>query len=49
VLEAAGVVRSMRVGRERLWEVDPSELRHAQDWLGSISRDWTGALKAYVG
>lgn len=49
VLEAAGVVRSMRVGRERLWEVDPSELRHAQDWLGSISRDWTGALKAYAG
>ena len=49
VLEAAGVVRSMRVGRERLWEVDPSELRHAQEWLGSISRDWTGALKAYAG
>jgi hypothetical protein len=39
----------MRVGRERLWEVDPSELRHAQEWLGSISRDWTGALKAYAG
>ena len=51
VLEAAGVVRSMRVGRERLWEVDASELRAAQDWLGSFSRDWAGVirLKAYAG
>ena len=51
VLEAAGVVRSMRKGRERLWEVDATELRAAQEWLGAISRDWDGALvrlKAYV-
>jgi len=51
VLEAAGVVRSMRKGRERLWEVDATELRAAQDWLGSISRDWQGQLvrlKAYA-
>jgi len=51
VLEAAGVVRSMRRGRERMWEVDASELRAAQEWLGSISRDWDGALgrlRAYV-
>jgi DNA-binding transcriptional ArsR family regulator len=52
VLEAAGVVRSMRKGRERLWEVDATELRAAQEWLGSISRDWDGALtrlRAYGG
>lgn len=51
VLEAAGVVRSMRKGRERLWEVDATELRAAQEWLGSISRDWAGQvvrLKAYA-
>jgi len=44
VLEAAGVLRSMRIGRERLWEVDADELRAAQEWLGSISRDWDGTL-----
>src|SRR3982750_4888543 len=48
VLEAAGVVRSMRKGRERMWEVDATELRAAQEWLGAFSRDWDGALKAYV-
>jgi DNA-binding transcriptional ArsR family regulator len=48
VLEAAGVVRSMRKGRERMWEVDATELRAAQEWLGAFSRDWDGALKAYI-
>src|SRR5436305_14647096 len=32
VLEAAGVVRSIRKGRERLWEVVPSVLRVTLDW-----------------
>jgi len=51
VLEAAGVVRSMRKGRERLWEVDAGPLRVAQDWLRTISRDLDGSLvrlKEYV-
>jgi DNA-binding transcriptional ArsR family regulator len=51
VLEAAGVVRSMRKGRERLWEVDAGQLRVAQDWLRTISRDLDGTLvrlKEYV-
>src|SRR5437764_12532663 len=33
VLEAAGGVRSMRKGRERLWEGEPAGLRASQDWL----------------
>lgn len=51
VLAAAGVVRSARHGRERVWEVDAAPLQAAQDWLGAISKDWDSALarlKAFV-
>jgi len=51
VLEGAGIVRSMRSGRERVWEVDGEPLRAAQEGLESISRDWDRALarlKAFV-
>jgi DNA-binding transcriptional ArsR family regulator len=44
VLAAAGVVRSARLGRERVWEVDAAPLHAAQDWLDAISRDWDRAL-----
>lgn len=36
VLESAGVVRSRRKGRERLWEVSGLGLRNAPEWLKSI-------------
>jgi DNA-binding transcriptional ArsR family regulator len=51
VLAEAGVLRSRRLGRERVWEVDPAPLQAAQDWLDIISRDWDRALlrlKAFV-
>jgi DNA-binding transcriptional ArsR family regulator len=51
VLAAAGVVRSTRLGRERVWEVDAAPLQAAQHWLEAISRDWDSALsrlKAFV-
>ena len=44
VLAAAGVLRSRRFGRERVWEVDPSSLQTAQEWLDLIARDWSRAL-----
>jgi DNA-binding transcriptional ArsR family regulator len=51
VLEEAGIVRSMRSGRERVWEVDSEPLHAAQKGLELISRDWDRALarlKAFV-
>jgi DNA-binding transcriptional ArsR family regulator len=44
VLADAGVVRSHRQGRERVWEVDAAPLLAAQDWLRSISDDWDRSL-----
>jgi DNA-binding transcriptional ArsR family regulator len=51
VLEGAGVVRSTRSGRERVWEVDGDRLLSAREGLDAISRDWDRALarlKAFV-
>jgi DNA-binding transcriptional ArsR family regulator len=44
VLADAGVVRSSRQGRERVWEVDAEPLLAALDWLRSISADWDRSL-----
>ena len=44
VLESAGIVRSTRSGRERVWEVDNEPLLAAQEGLEAISRDWDRAL-----
>ncbi len=35
VLEAAGLVRSQKVGRVRTVQVDPAGLRAAEDWLAA--------------
>jgi DNA-binding transcriptional ArsR family regulator len=35
VLEAAGLVRSEKIGRVRTVHVDPSGLRAAEDWLAA--------------
>jgi DNA-binding transcriptional ArsR family regulator len=51
VLAGAGVVRSTRRGRERVWEVDAEPLLAAQAWLRTISSDWDRSLsrlKAFV-
>jgi len=44
VLAGAGLVRDVRRGRERLWELDPQQLREARRSLDLISRHWDDAL-----
>jgi DNA-binding transcriptional ArsR family regulator len=51
VLAAAGLVRSERAGRERMWALEPEPLRDAQRSLESVSAQWDaalGRLKAFV-
>jgi DNA-binding transcriptional ArsR family regulator len=50
-LAEAGVVRSKREGRERIWEVRTKRLAEARGWLGQISAQWdeaTDRLRALV-
>ena len=44
VLAAAGLVRDVRVGRERLWEFDPAQLDEARRTLEAIAQQWDHAL-----
>jgi len=44
VLEDAGLVRGIRVGRERLWEIETRQLEEARRFLDRISRQWDDAL-----
>lgn len=44
VLAAAGLVRDVRRGRERIWELAPERLGEARGWLDEISRRWDEAL-----
>jgi DNA-binding transcriptional ArsR family regulator len=44
VLAGVGLVRDVRVGRERLWELDTHELDEARRCLELISDQWDGAL-----
>lgn len=44
VLAGAGLVRSRRAGRERIWELDPDRLHQAHAYLDAISRQWDSAL-----
>jgi DNA-binding transcriptional ArsR family regulator len=51
VLEGAGVVRSMRVGRESRFTLEPRPIDEARDYLDLVSRQWDDALarlKAFV-
>jgi DNA-binding transcriptional ArsR family regulator len=51
VLENAGVVRSVRIGRENLFEIEPRPLDEARTYLDQVSRQWDDALarlKAHV-
>ena len=43
-LEEAGLARSSRVGRERIWELRPRRLSEATRYLEQISRHWDAAL-----
>jgi DNA-binding transcriptional ArsR family regulator len=51
ILSEAGLVRSSRQGRERLWELEPARLADAHQFIERLSRQWDmalGRLKAYV-
>ena len=44
VLYGAGIVRDVREGRERIWELEPARLEEAQRTLDQVSRRWDSAL-----
>lgn len=44
VLESAGVVRSVRAGRESLFELEPRPIVDLRDYLDQVSRQWDDAL-----
>jgi DNA-binding transcriptional ArsR family regulator len=44
VLAAAGLVRDVKVGRERLWEFEPAQLQEARRSLEAIAQQWDHAL-----
>ena len=51
VLADAGVVRDVKRGRERLWQLEPDQLDEARRALEVIGRQWDEALdrlKAFV-
>jgi DNA-binding transcriptional ArsR family regulator len=51
VLERAGVVHSVRVGREQQFAFRPTPLKDAQDYLARVSDQWDRVLlrlKAFV-
>lgn len=51
VLGEAGLVRDYRVGRERVWELEPQRLLEARRSLERISAQWDmslGRLKKFV-
>ncbi len=49
VLASAGLVRSARRGRERIWELEPERLADAHAALDRISRQWDEALERLRG
>lgn len=51
VLEAAGLARGKRAGRERVWTIEPRTLSTAREHLEAISTQWDAAverLRAFV-
>jgi DNA-binding transcriptional ArsR family regulator len=44
VLAEAGVVRDVKMGRERLWQLEPGRIEEARRTLESIGREWDLAL-----
>jgi DNA-binding transcriptional ArsR family regulator len=51
VLAEAGVVRDVKMGRERLWQLEPAGIDEARRTLESIGREWElalGRLKSFV-
>lgn len=51
VLADAGVVRDVKQGRERLWQLEPGQIEEAKRTLEVIGREWDvalGKLKAFA-
>lgn len=51
VLADAGVARDMKIGRQRLWQLDPARIADARRSLEVIGRQWElalGKLKAFA-
>jgi DNA-binding transcriptional ArsR family regulator len=44
VLEQAGLVRSIRAGREKRFELDPQPINAMQEYLQRVSDEWDAAL-----
>ncbi len=44
VLANAGLVQDLRIGRERLWQFDPTQMEAARQSLEVIGRQWEEAL-----
>jgi DNA-binding transcriptional ArsR family regulator len=44
VLEAAGVVRSVRAGRESLFALEPKPIEELRRYLADVSAQWDDAL-----
>jgi DNA-binding transcriptional ArsR family regulator len=45
VMEHAGLVRSARRGRERVWQLEQRRLEEARRYLNQISAQWDEALE----
>lgn len=51
VLADAGVVSDVKLGRQRLWQLEPAQIEEAKRSLDVIGRQWDmalGKLKAYA-
>lgn len=51
VLADAGVVRDVKRGRERVWQLEPQQIAAAKQALEEIGREWEmalGRLKVFV-
>ena len=44
MLESVGVVRSVRSGRQSLFEFDPEQINEIKTYLDLVSEQWSQAL-----
>ena len=44
VLAGAGLVRDVRHGRERIWELEPDQVEAARSYLNQVTKRWDEAL-----
>ncbi|HEY6516730.1 MAG TPA: metalloregulator ArsR/SmtB family transcription factor [Steroidobacteraceae bacterium] len=44
VLEAAGLIRSQKVGRTRTCAIEPQAMSRAEQWITARRREWEGRL-----